>query len=265
MINLAIYLAIGCAVGFLSGMLGVGGGILIIVLLNALYSMQDFAPGHAFYLILGTSMASIMFSTFSSFRVHSSKGSVDWPVFRQILPSVIIATIVGTMLSTRVPLTLLKGFFSVFLIYVGLMLFFNYKPKAERSFPGPAGVSVLGAVTGCLSGMMGIAGGNIFIPAALWFNMPMRQAVGTAAGVGAVIALVGAVGFWWQGHDVAGLPAWSFGYIYLPALVCIIATSIICARLGALLSNRMPILTLKRCYAVFLVLSALRMGWGVLH
>ena len=77
-LEMAMYLGIGCMVGLLSGMLGVGGGILIVVLLNAFYSVHDFAPGNAYYLILGTSMASIVISSFTSFWVHKSKGSVDW-------------------------------------------------------------------------------------------------------------------------------------------------------------------------------------------
>lgn len=264
-LEMAMYMGIGCMVGLLSGMLGVGGGILIVVLLNLFYSMHNFAPGHAYYLILGTSMASIVISSFTSFWVHKSKGSVDWKVFRQVVPGTFIFTIVGTMLSPRMPIQFLKAIFMVFIVYVGIQLFLNYKPKSERTLPGRLGMFILGGVTGCFSGMLGIAGGNIFIPAALWFNMPMRTVVGTSAGMGSLIALTGAIGYYWQGHAVHGLPEWSLGYIYLPAVLGIAITSMIAAPIGATLAHKVPVLTLKRCYAVFLFISAARMAWGLLH
>ena len=264
-LEMAMYLGIGCMVGLLSGMLGVGGGILIVVLLNAFYSVHDFAPGNAYYLILGTSMASIMISSFTSFWVHKSKGSVDWKVFKRVVPGTIIFTIVGTMLTSRMPVGLLKAIFTVFIVYVGVQLFLNYKPKPGRTLPGSVGLFILGGVTGCFSGMLGIAGGNIFIPAALWFNMPMRTAVGTSAGLGSLIALTGALGYYWQGHAVRGLPDWSLGYIYLPAVLGIAVTSMIAAPIGATVAHRVPVLTLKRCYAIFLFVSAARMAWGLLN
>ena len=262
-LEMAMYLGIGCIVGLLSGMLGVGGGILIVVLLNAFYSIHGFASGNMYYLVLGTSMASITISTFASFWVHKSKGAVDWTVFRKVIPGTIIFTIVGTMLAPRMPIGLLKSIFMAFIVYVGIQLFLDYKPKPGRALPGSVGLFILGGVTGCFSGMLGIAGGNIFIPAALWFNMPMRTAVGTSAGIGSLIALTGALGYYWQGHAAQGLPEWSLGYIYLPAVLGIAVTGMIAAPIGATVTHRVPVRTLKRCYAVFLFFSAARMAWGL--
>ena len=140
----------------------------------------------------------------------------------------------------------------------------NFKPKPHRELPGPAGLGLAGGVIGALSSLVAIGGGSLTVPYLAWCNVPVRNAIGTSAALGLPIAFFGTLGYIWNGWGEAGLPAWSVGYVYLPALLWVMAGSVVAAPVGARLAHRLPVATLKRIFAGVLVLLAAKMLHGVM-
>ena len=139
----------------------------------------------------------------------------------------------------------------------------NIKPKPTRQIPGLAGMTGMGLVIGGVSSLVGIGGGTLSVPFMVWCNVAMHTAVGTSAAIGFPIALAGALGYIVNGLKASHLPPLSLGYIYLPALIGIAAVSILTAPYGARLAHKLPVPTLKRFFALFLLAMATRMLWGM--
>jgi uncharacterized membrane protein YfcA len=137
------------------------------------------------------------------------------------------------------------------------------KPKAHRDLPGVLGCTTMGLVIGGISSLVGIGGGTMSVPFLLWCNVDMYVAIGTSAAIGFPIALAGTVGYLLNGLQASGLPPYSLGFIYLPALVGIALTSSFTASYGVHLAHRLPVATLKRSFALFIVLVATKMLLGL--
>lgn len=260
----ASYLAVGGVVGILAGLLGIGGGIIIVPLLSVSFAVLGLSSDNLHHLALGTSLATIMFTSIASFRAHHDKGGVAWPLVTRIAPGIVIGTLGGSWVAAQLSTRFLKIFFVIFLYYVALQLFLNVKPKGHRELPGWFGCSGVGMVIGGISSLVGIGGGTMSVPFLLWCNIDMYRAVGTSAAIGFPIALAGAAGYLLNGLGVAGLPQYSLGFIYLPALAGIALASSLTAPLGVKLARRLPIPVLKRVFACFVLLMATKMLVGVL-
>ena len=258
-----LYLGIGALVGLLAGLLGIGGGIVIVPLLSASFAVLGLSSENLHHLALGTSLATIMFTSIASFRAHHAKGGVAWPVVQRIAPGIIIGTLAGSWVAAQLPTRQLKAFFVVFLYYVAGQLFLNITPKAHRELPGWLGCSGMGLMIGGISSLVGIGGGTMSVPFLLWCNVEMYVAIGTSAAIGFPIALAGTVGYLLNGLGVGGLPSYSVGFIYLPALAGIALASSLTARYGVRLAHRLPVPVLKRSFAVFIVLVATKMLAGL--
>lgn len=258
---LAGYFALGLATGFLAGLLGVGGGLIIVPVLVVHFHASGFAPGFEPQLALGTSLATILFTSLSSVRAHHRHGVVDWALVRRIAVGAAAGTLVGALLAARVPGLALKMFFVAFLCYAALQMWLDFKPAPHRGLPGPLGTAVAGGVIGAVSSWVGIGGATLSVPFMLWHNVPLHRAIGTASAIGFPIAAAGLIGYVWGGRQVAGLPPGSWGFVYLPALAGIALGSVLTAPLGARTTHRLPVRRLKRIFALLLVVLALRMLW----
>ena len=172
---------------------------------------------------------------------------------------ILVGTYGGSFVASRIPARYLQMFFVVFLLYVATNMLLNKKPRASRTLPGFAGMTGAGAVIGAVSSLVGIGGGTLSVPFLVWHNMDMRRAVGTSAAMGFPIALAGCLGFIINGWNAPNLPEYSFGYLYLPALVGIVAVSTLTAPLGANLAHKLPVPRLKKFFACFLYVIALKM------
>lgn len=257
------YLAFGCAAGIIAGLLGVGGGIVVVPALYFLFTAQGLPHAHIMQMALGTSLATIVFTSVASFRAHDKRGAVRWDIFKSITPGILVGSFVGAWVAAQLSTRFLKGFFVVFLYYVSIQMLLNIKPKATRQMPGTAGMFGAGGLVGLISNLVGIGGGTITVPFMTWCNIPIHVAVGTASAIGFPIAIAGVIGYVANGVGKADLPGLSIGYIYLPALIGIVATSMLTAKYGAKLAHALPVGTLKKVFALFLLAMATRMLWSM--
>ena len=258
-----IYSALGAVAGVLAGMLGIGGGLVIVPMLVFAFGWQHFPDSVIMHLALGTSMASIIFTSVSSFLAHHQRGAVQWDVVRRIVPGILVGTFLGSCLAARMSTGFLKGFFVVFLYYVATQMLLNRKPKPSRQLPGMLGMSGVGGIVGSLSSLVGIGGGTLSVPFMIWCNIPVHTAIGTSAAIGFPIAVSGTLGYLYNGLHFSDLPGYSFGFIYLPALFGLVLASVLTAPLGVRLAHSLPVDRLKRIFAFVLFVVATRMAYGL--
>ncbi len=262
---LLIYIAVGVIAGILAGLLGIGGGLVIVPMLVYCFTLQGINQVHLMHLALGTSLASIIFTSVSSFWAHHKKGAVNWQVVKRITAGIIVGTLAGTWLASRLSTGFLKSFFVLFLYYVAIQLILDKKPQASRDLPGNAGMSSAGGIIGVISSLVGIGGGSLSVPFMLWCNMPIHNAIGTASAIGFPIAVAGTLGYLVNGWGQVSLPEYAVGFVYLPALFGIVLASVVFAPVGAKLAHSLPVPRLKRIFAVLLLIVASKMAWGILH
>jgi len=253
-----MYIALGAFAGVLAGLLGVGGGLVIVPVLTFIFTAQHLPEGHILHLALGTSLASIMFTSVSSLRAHHQRGAVDWLVVRRISFGIMVGTFFGSWVAAQLSTRFLKGFFVIFLYYVATQMLLNIKPKPHRQLPGRAAMFGVGGVIGGVSSLVGIGGGSLSVPFLTWCNTAIHRAIGTSAAIGFPIALAGAAGYVVNGLS-ATLPPHSLGFVYLPALAGVAAASIVTAPLGAKLAHSLPIDKLKKIFALLLIVMGTKM------
>ncbi|MGE0084995.1 MAG: sulfite exporter TauE/SafE family protein [Desulfococcaceae bacterium] len=261
---LLLYLALGAVAGILAGLLGIGGGLVIVPMLVFSMTWQGIPHESLMHLALGTSMASIIFTSVSSFMAHHKRGAVQWLVVRRIVLGILTGTFLGTFIAASLSTNFLKGFFVVFLYYVAVQMLLDKKPKASREIPGNTGMFAVGNVIGIVSSLVGIGGGTLSVPFMIWCNIAVHQAIGTSAAIGFPIAIAGTLGYIYNGWNATGLPQYSFGYIYLPALAGIVCASVLTAPLGVRLAHSLPVARLKRVFAILLLLVGTRMLYSLI-
>ncbi|MBH1978965.1 MAG: sulfite exporter TauE/SafE family protein [Comamonadaceae bacterium] len=253
---------LGLGTGFLAGLLGIGGGMVLVPFLTYFLGQQQVAPGLAVKMAIATSMATIVFTSISSVRAHHQRGAVRWDIARRLAPGIVL----GSMAASLGVFALLKGsvlaiVFACFVSFSAYQMLRNKKPAPTRQMPGTAGQLAAGGSIGFLSGMVGAGGGFVSVPFMVWCNIPIHNAVATSAALGFPIALANAVGYVVSGQSVTGLPPASLGYVWLPALVTIAMFSVLTAPLGARAAHQLPVAQLKRVFATLLLGLAVYMLW----
>jgi uncharacterized membrane protein YfcA len=260
---LIAYLALGAFAGFFAGLLGVGGGAVMVPILAVMFAAQGFADAHLMHLALGTSMATIIFTSVSSLRAHHQHGAVLWPVVKSIAPGIVVGTLAGAQLAAYVPTRPLAIFFTLFMSYVAIQMILNVKPKPSRELPAALGMFSVGAGIGGVSALVAIGGGSLSVPFMTWCNVKIHNAIGTSAAIGFPIAVTGTVGYMISGYGASDLPAGSFGFIYLPALAGTVVASVIVAPYGARLAHTLPVATLKKVFAGVIIILLIKMLHGL--
>jgi uncharacterized membrane protein YfcA len=243
-------------------MLGAGGGAVIIPPLVWIFHLNQVDDSIVMHLAIGTAMATIVVTALASIRAHHSRGAVLWTLVARLTPGIVVGALIGAAIADTLASDRLQLIFGVFILALALQIGFGLKPSPHRNLPGIAGMSVTGALIGAVSSIVGIGGAAMTVPFLVWCNVPMRNAVGTSAACGLPIALAGTAGYIATGWDAAVLPAWSLGYVYLPALLCIVAASALFAPLGARLAHALPTGILKKIFATMLAIIGLRMLLG---
>jgi len=253
---------LGIGTGFLAGLLGIGGGMLMVPFLTIILSRQGVAPDLAVKMAIATSMATIIFTSISSVRAHHRRGAVRWDIVKRLAPGIVI----GSMIGSLGVFALLKGsylaiFFGLFVGFSATQMFLDKKPKPTRQMPGTGGQFAAGGFIGFLSGLVGAGGGFISVPFMTWCNVAIHNAVATSAALGFPIAAANVIGYVVSGMKVQDLPPASFGYIWLPGLVVIAVCSFLMAPFGAKAAHALPVGRLKRIFATLLYVLAAYMLW----
>ena len=255
----AEYLVLGAIAGYLAGMFGIGGGIIVMPVLMFLFGAQHFPAEHLLHLALGTSMAAILFTSMSSLRKHHQHGAVNWRVVRNITPGILIGTAIGAEFATSVSPHYVVIFFALFVYFVAAQILIDARPNASRQLPGAASMTLTGMLTGWLGSMVSVGGGTIIIPFLVWCNVSLRNAIGTSAAVGFPVAVGGTIGYIYTGMNIPSLPAYSLGFVYLPALFWVALATVITAPMGAKATHHMKMGLLRKLFAMFLLVMATKL------
>lgn len=261
--ELMTLLAAGAVAGTAAGLLGIGGGVIIVPVLSLVFGAQGVNESIIIKVAVGTSLATIVITAISSIWAHHKRGAVRWPLVKVMSPGVVIGSLVGAWLADIMPAYWLTVGFIIFLVAVSAQMALG-PVGAGRSLPGRTALSGVSSVVGCISALMGIGGGALHVPFMSWCGVPVKQAIATAAAIGFPLALSSSIGFVITGLDETLLPAHSLGYINLPAFAGVVAASILFAPLGAKLAHQLPDKVIKRVFAIFLFLLALRMAYKML-
>jgi len=258
-------LATGALAGTLAGLLGVGGGIIVVPVLFTVLGALEVPLEVRMHVAVGTSLATIIPTSFSSLRSHMKKNAVDWPLFQTWLPGLIFGVLIGTWLAN---VQLNGRALAIIFAAVALIVATNLALRQQKEKPvkalgrawhrGMKGSGVA-ALIGAFSAMMGIGGGTLSVPFLNAVGESMHRAVATSASFGLIIAIPASIGYIAGGWDASGLPTGSVGYVNLLGFAAIVSTTVLTAPLGAKLAHTLSAKSLRYMFAGFLILTALRM------
>ncbi|GGC09743.1 UPF0721 transmembrane protein [Marinobacterium zhoushanense] len=258
LLTFALYLLLGAVAGFVAGLFGIGGGLIIVPVLIFSFSAQGMAPEVLTHAAVATSLGTIVFTSIASIRAHHQKGAVCWNLFPSLSVGILVGALTGVWIAGALSGAVLQLLFGVFTLGVAAQMAFDLRPGVGGHAPGTGELVVAGSGVGCASAIFGIGGGTLTVPYLHWRQLSVQQAVATSAACGLPIALMGAVGNIWSGWNERMMPGWHLGYIYLPALIGIVLSSSFFARYGARLAHRLPQQQLKKIFALLLAVVGLR-------
>lgn len=259
MLIILTYLLTGAFAGMLSGLLGIGGGVVVVPLLATIYETMDFPSDMIMHFASGTSLAVMIVTTSASVRAHVNLGNKIWPIFKILLPGLILGTIAGATVADFLHSHILRIIFGSMLLFISFRAFFTKTTEAVEQIPSRTIMTLVSFFMGSLSGMLGIGGGAIMVPFLMYCNVNLRIAVAISAASSLLVALVGSVSYMVTGANEIHNVHWVTGYIYWPAFVGVALTSPIFATLGANLSNKLPVDKLRKLFAFFMLLAAVKL------
>lgn len=248
------YIVLGALAGYLGGLLGLGGGLIIVPTLYFLFNEQQFAPAVVMHMAVASSLASVIFTAISSLRAHHRRGAVRWDLVRRIVAGLVLGCGIGALLTDALPADGLRRVFGVFELLFAIQIATSYRPDASPRVPTLAAILAAGVFVGTTSTMLGIGGGVTTVMLLLLIGVPIHHAVGTAAACGLPIAIAGTAGMILTGLGNPALPAMTTGYVYWPAVAGVAMASVLTAPLGAATAHAMPVAGLRRVFAVVLAI-----------
>ncbi|MGD8120099.1 sulfite exporter TauE/SafE family protein [Vibrio sp. TRT 2004] len=249
-------MALGAVVGVMAGLLGIGGGLIVVPALLFMLPTAGIDANISMHIALATSLASIIATSGSSALNHFRLGNVDMFVVKWLMPGVVVGGFLGANVAEWIPSQHLPRVFGVIVLLLAIQMLFSIHGKASKSMPGSTATMFYGTGIGVISSLAGIGGGSLSVPFLNRHGIEMRKAVGSSSVCGCLIAISGMVGFILHGYKIEDLPAYSIGYVYLPALIAIASTSMLTTRIGAKLATSLPTPTLKKIFALFLMFVA---------
>jgi uncharacterized membrane protein YfcA len=258
---IAAFLALGTVVGFLAGLLGLGGGMTMVPILTFVFTRQGLPPEHVVHIAIATATATILFTSAASVREHQRHHAILWSVVVGLVPGLIIGSLLGPLIVGTMSTAVLSGFFGVFVAAAATNIWLDRQPKPTHRLPGRGGLIAVGAVISVIASMVGAGGAFMTVPFLAACNVPVRNCVATSAAVGLPVAATATAGFVIAGLRETGMPPHTLGYVHVPALLVIVAASIVSAPFGARAAHRWPVKRLKRVFAVVLYALAAHMLW----
>ncbi|GKS70353.1 uncharacterized membrane protein YfcA [Nitrosomonas sp. PY1] len=257
-----LYLLIaGAFVGFFAGLLGIGGGLIIVPVLITLFTAQNFPANSISHVALGTTMATILFTSISSLYAHYRHNAVQWNIVISMTPGIFLGTLMGTVLVSSLTGNTLNTIFVIFIFSVATQMLLQFRPRAMFQLPGKIGLFFAGGLIGGISSLVAIGGGLLSVSFLTMCQVKIQHAIGTAAAIGFPIALAGTIGYAANEilHPGLELPKYSLGYIYLPALACLVLTSSLTAPIGAKMTYSMKTSILKTIFIALLYCIGIKM------
>lgn len=262
--------ALAATAGFLAGLLGIGGGLVLVPGLYFVFTSLGFESTHLMHLAVGTSLSTIMATGLSSALAHHRRGNVRFDLIKIIGIGMVIGVGIGTTIASIVTGLWLKIFFTVTLVVLAVMMRLDpEKMKKKREMPDQPWPAVAGTGIGVVSTLMGIGGAALNVPYMTLHNVRIHQAIGSASAMGLLIAIPGALGFLIIGflspETVMDFPPFSVGYINLLALAMIVPVTVLFAPLGVRVGHSLSIKKMRQVFSVFMIIIALRMIYEVVR
>lgn len=270
-IEVIYFMLIGAFTGVAAGLLGIGGGLIIVPFSLMVFDLT--APGtsvnipfaYQAHVAIATSLATIIFTSLSTIYSQQKKKAIDWPIFWTLVPGILLGAFLGAWIASFIPRTPLLILFASFVTLVGIKMWIGWSPHSKGRLPRWPMMNFVATGIGSLSAIIGIGGGTMTVPFLNWGQVPIQRAVAVSSTLGLPIAISGSLGFLWSslGESLSAQDM-MLGYVYLPAFLAIISTSVFTARLGVLLSHYLSKQTLSQVFSVFLLMLAIKLYYGVL-
>ena len=254
-------LVLGACTGFLAGLLGIGGGMLMVPFMTLMLSAQGVPTEHVVKMAIATSLATISFTSIASVRAHHGRGAVLWPVVKLLAPGILLGSLIGAQVAKALPPQVLAGMFAVFIGFSATQMLIDKKPRPTRQLPSGAGMFAAGGAIGGLAALVGAGGAFVSVPFMTRCNVKIHNAVATSAALGFPIAVAGTLGYVIAGWSLHDMPAGTLGYLHLPALFTISAASVVTAPYGARAAHRLDMRQLRRVFAMLLFALAAYMAY----
>ncbi len=252
--------ALGCVAGFMAGLLGVGGGVVLVPGLLFIFEHLGLGSDALIHVCVGTSLSLIIPNGLMSARSHMQKGAVDFSLVRSIGIGVLAGVGIGTLIADNIAGEQLQGVFAVAVVLLAILMvvnparFFDFGGMPRAPWPSVAGVGI-----GSISSLIGIGGGSLSVPFMSLCNVAIHRAIGTASALGVVIAVPGTIGFILIGWGEVGRPVLSLGYVNMLAWILILPTSLLFVKVGAATAHKAPVGLMRKIFAGFLVIIAIKM------
>jgi uncharacterized membrane protein YfcA len=256
---IVLYIALGAFVGFMAGLLGVGGGGILVPLLTFIFSYQGMSAENVVHLALGTSLTCMIISSTASIRAHASRGAVVWRIVGGMAPGIMLGAFLVTQVAANVNSVYVAIFFALFMALVAGQMFLNWQPRPSQKPTTAHGLMAVGAGIGSVSALAAVGGGFLTVAYLGYKNVEMKSAVGTSAAIGFPIAIAGTVGYLISGWSKTAGNPYTLGFIYVPAFLAIAIASFITAPYGARYAHSLPEVHLKRIFAVISLILSITM------
>jgi len=256
-----VYSVVGVCAGFLAGLLGIGGGLIIVPALILVFSYQGLPAAGITHAAIATSLATVVVTSLTAAYAHHRRHAVEWPVFWKMAPGLFCGALAGAVAAAGISGGILRAIFGLFTLLVALQMGLRLQPVVQRQLPAATGLAAVGGIIGLISATVGVGGGTLIVPFLRWTNIVMQRAVATSSACGFPIALGGSLGFTLM-EVLSQEPVSTSGGIYWPAALWIGVGSILATPAGARLTHHISTLLLMRVFAVLLAIIGLRLIWS---
>ncbi|WP_159821308.1 sulfite exporter TauE/SafE family protein [Colwellia sp. 20A7] len=250
---------LGAFTGFLAGLLGIGGGLIVVPALVYLLPQLGISNEVIMPMALATSLSTIVITSSSATFAHHKNRNIPWNITKPLMFIVAFGALVGAFIADHLSAQALTSFFAIAVVILASYMLLSIRLQRYKEMPSKIKLQFISLLTGVVASLMGMAGGAILVPILTYFGTPLRHCIGIATVCGVMVALFGSLGYIISGFGNELLPAWSLGYVYLPALSGIALTSSLFAPVGVKYAAKVPVQTLKQLFAIFLIIVAMKM------
>jgi uncharacterized membrane protein YfcA len=257
--DITLLLLVGVVTGIMAGLFGIGGGAIVVPALIPLFRSFNFPDELVVHMAIGSSLATILFTSISAIYGHHKRHAVLWGIAWKMTPSILVGAWLGAFIASTIDAFWLQRIFALFLLFLSINIALKQQTGQRYPLPNMSGLSFIGGGIGSLSSIVGIGGGTLTVPFLIGAGTPIQRAVATSSACGLPIAIAGSIGYLLNGIEVSNLPTASSGYIYWPAALTIACSSVFFAPVGVRLAHHLPATTIKRLFAIFLFLMSCKL------